>query len=95
MKEATMKAISFAPPDVFEPTPVHLDILRTVGDKQSCHIGQVVDDLRTVHSESSVRSGVRVLLSKRYLDGGKSSSEIILRLTSRGRLLIQPSQPTN
>ena len=47
--------------------------------------------LHPTHSESSVRSGVRVLLSKRYLDGGKSSSEVILRLTSRGRLLIQPT----
>ena len=39
-------------------------------------------------SESSVRSGVRVLLSKRYLDWGKSSAEILLLLTSRGRLLL-------
>jgi hypothetical protein len=91
MKEATMKSISFAPPEVFVPTPVHLDILKAVADKQSCHINQVVQALHNVHSESSVRSGVRVLLSKRYLDGGKSSSEIILRLTSRGRLMIQPA----
>lgn len=94
MKEVTMKAISFAPPEVFVPTPAHLDILRAVADKQSCHISQVVQTLYPAHSENSVRSGVRVLLSKRYLDGGKSSSEIILRLTSRGRLLIQPA-PTS
>ena len=91
MKEATMKAISFAPPEVFEPTPAHLDILRAVADKQSCHISQVVQALQPGHSENSIRSGVLVLLSKRYLDGGKSSSEIILRLTSRGRLMIQPA----
>ena len=92
MKEATMKAISFAPAEVFEPTPVHLDILRTVGDLRSCHISQVVSALESLHSESRVRSDIRVLLSKRYLDGGKASSEIILRLTSRGRLLIQPPE---
>jgi len=91
MKEATMKAISFAPPEVFEPTPAHLDILRAVANKQSCHISQVVQALQPGLSENSIRSGVRVLLSKRCLDGGKSSSEIILRLTSRGRLLIQPA----
>ena len=91
MKEVTMKAISFETPEVFVPTPVHLDILQAVADKQSCHISQVVQALYPGHSESSVRSGVRGLLSKRYLDGGKSSSEIILRLTSRGRLLIQPA----
>ncbi len=94
MKEVTMKAISFETPEVFVPTPTHLDILRAVADKQSCHINQVVQKLYPGHSESSVRSGVRVLLSKRYLDGGKSSSEIVLRLTSRGRLLILPS-PAN
>ena len=94
MKEATMKAISFETPELFVPTPVHLDILQAVADKQSCHISQVVQKLYPGHSESSVRSGVRVLLSKRYLDGGRSSSEIILRLTSRGRLLISPA-PTS
>jgi hypothetical protein len=29
------------------------------------------------------------LLSQRFLDGGKSSSEIVLRLTSKGRVLLQ------
>ena len=85
-----MEKISFAPPEVFVPTDVQIDILRAVADKQGCHIGDVVHTLHPAHSESSIRSGVRVLLSKRYLDGGKSSSEIVLRLTSRGRLLIQP-----
>jgi hypothetical protein len=91
MKETTMKAISFETPEIFVPTPVHLDILQAVADKQSCHISQVVQKLYPGHSENSVRSGVRILLSKRYLDGGKSSSEIVLRLTSRGRLLISPA----
>lgn len=88
-----MQPISFETPEVFAPTQVHLDILNAVAKEQSCRINQVVQLLNSGHSESSVRSGVRILLSKRYLDGGKSSSEIILRLTSRGRLLIQPSPP--
>jgi hypothetical protein len=90
MKETTMKAISFAPREIFTPTPAHLAILRAVADKQSCHIGQVVQALHPGFSESCIRSSVRILLSRGCLDGGKSSSEIILRLTSRGRLLIQP-----
>ena len=89
MKETTMKAISFAPHEIFKPTEAHLAILRAVADKQSCHIGQVVQTLHPDFSESCIRSSVRGLLSKGCLDGGKSSSEIILRLTSRGRLLIQ------
>lgn len=88
----TMEKISFAPSEVFEPTEVQIDILRAVADKQGCHIGDVVHALHPARSESSIRSGVRVLLSKRYLDGGKSSSEIVLRLTSRGRLLLQPAE---
>nr|WP_319375250.1 hypothetical protein [uncultured Methanoregula sp.] len=86
-----MEKITYETPEVFVPSSTHIDILKTVADKQGCHIGHVVHTLQSAHSESSVRSAVRVLLSKRYLDGGKSSSEIVLRLTSRGRLLIQPT----
>lgn len=87
-----MEKICYETPVVFMPTEVHLDILRAVADKQGCRIGDVVHSLNSAHSESSVRSGVRILLSKRCLDGGKSSSEIVLRLTSRGRLLLQPGE---
>jgi len=80
-----------AAPEVFVPTEIQLDILRAVADRQSCRIGDVVNGLYPTRSESSVRSGVRILLSKGCLDGGKSSSEIILRLTSRGRVLLQPA----
>jgi DNA invertase Pin-like site-specific DNA recombinase len=85
-----MEKICFEPPEVFVPTESQIDILRAVAERQGCRIAHVVDVLRSSRSESSVRSGIRVLLSKRYLDGGKSSSEIVLRLTSRGRLLLQP-----
>jgi hypothetical protein len=94
MKSISRESISFETPEVFVPTPTHLDILRAVADNQSYRISQIVQKLYPGHSESNVRSGVRVLLSKRYLDGGKSSSEIVIRLTSRGRLLILPP-PSN
>lgn len=86
-----MPEIIFETPQVFVPTPTQLDILRSVADHQSCHINQIVQNLYPGHSESCVRSGVRVLLSKRYLDGGKSTSETLLRLNSSGRILIQPA----
>lgn len=82
--------ISYQPPNVFVPTEIQLDILRTVADQKSCRIGDVVTGLSPARSESSVRSGVRILLSRGCLDGGKSCSEVILRLTSRGRVLLQP-----
>jgi hypothetical protein len=84
-----MESISFEAPQVFVPDPIHIHILQAVGDKQGCHITHVVEQLLPNHGESSIRSSVRILLSKRYLDGGKSSKEIILRLTSNGRLLLQ------
>jgi len=84
-----MDRIVFETPQVFVPTAAHLDILQAVADKQGCHISHVVHQLNPTHGENTVRSSIRVLLSKRYLDGGKSSSEIVLRLTSRGRILLQ------
>ena len=89
-----MEAISFEAPTVFVPEPIHIHILQAVGDKQGCHISHVVQQLLPSHGESSVRSSIRVLLSKRYLDGGKSSAEIVLRLTSSGRLLLQKASVT-
>jgi len=85
-----MEKINYAPPEVFMPTDIQLDILRAVADRKSCHIGDVVNLLYPDRSESSIRSGVHILLSKSCLDGGKASQEILLRLTSRGRLLLQP-----
>ncbi|OPX65372.1 MULTISPECIES: hypothetical protein [unclassified Methanoregula] len=85
----TMEKISFETPRPFEPTEIQLDILRTVSGRQGCHIGHVVQALQPSRSESSVRAGVHTLLSKHCLDGGRSTSGIILRLTSRGRLFIQ------
>lgn len=87
-----MEKIMFEVPQVFVPDPLHIHILQTVGDNQGCHMSHVVQQLQPLQSESSVRAGIRLLLSKRYLDGGKSSNEIILRLTSRGRVLLQKAE---
>jgi len=88
----TMEKIRFEPPEIFEPTATQIDILRVVADRQGCRIGDVVQTLHENRSESSVRSAVRILLAKGCLDGGKSSTEIVLRLTSRGRILLNPSE---
>lgn len=88
----TMEKISFETPEVFVPTETQLDILRTVAGRQGCHIGDVVHTLQPARGENMVRSGIRVLLSRGCLDGGKSSREIVLRLTSRGRILLQPAE---
>jgi hypothetical protein len=85
----TVEAISFEVQQIFVPDPIHIHILQAVSDRQSCHIGHVVQQLLPAHGESGVRSAIRVLLSKRCLDGGKSSNEIVLRLTSKGRVLLQ------
>lgn len=89
-----MEKISYETPQVFVPAPVHLHILQAVSEKQGCHIGHVVQQLLPQHGESGVRSAIRVLLANRSLDGGKSSSEIVLRLTSKGRILLQKAGAT-
>jgi DNA-binding transcriptional regulator PaaX len=83
-----MEKIVFEIPQAFVPDPIHVHILQAVADHQGCHITDVVRQLLAGHSENSVRSAVRLLLAKRYLDGGKSNREIILRLTSSGRILL-------
>ncbi|HVP96794.1 hypothetical protein [Methanoregula sp.] len=87
-----MEKISYETPEIFVPTEIQLDILRAVADRQGCHIRDIVNTLYPDRSESSIRSGVRILLSKHCLDEGKSSSEIVLRLTSRGRILLKPEE---
>jgi predicted transcriptional regulator len=84
-----MEDILFEIPKAFVPEPTHIQILQVVADNPSCHISHVVHQLLPDHSESSVRSGIRILLSKRHLDAGRSNNEIRLRLTSSGRLALQ------
>ena len=87
-----MDAIIFEAREIFEPDPIHIHILKAVGHKPGCHMGHVVQQLLPEHGENSIRSGIRVLLSRRYLDGGKSCSEILLRLTSNGRILLEKAE---
>ena len=75
----------------FVPDMTHIDILQVVAGKPSCTISHVVLELLPTHSESKVRTGVRQLLARRYLDFGKSTSGIELSLTSNGRVVLQRS----
>lgn len=79
----------FLDTQVFMPDKTQIRILQAVADKPSCHISHVVHQLLPDHSESSVRSGVHKLIAKRYLDAGKSNQEILLRITSGGRMALQ------
>ena len=71
--------------------PIQIRILQEVAGAPNCTISNVVARLIAGHSESSVRSGVHHLLAKRYLDGGKATSEIRLRITSNGRVALDRS----
>jgi hypothetical protein len=75
--------------EVFVPDIAHILILQEVADCPSCSITHVVEKLLPGHSESVVRSRVRQLLARRYLDWGKSPDGIRLRLTSQGRVALQ------
>ena len=84
-----MDAISFETPRTFVPDAIHIRILQAVSEKKGCTIGHVVQQLLPDNGESSTRSAVRTLLSNGSLDGGRSSAAITLRLTSKGRILLQ------
>ncbi|MDD1666476.1 MAG: hypothetical protein LUQ23_02955 [Methanomicrobiales archaeon] len=73
----------------FVPDITHIMILQEVADSPSCSITHVVERLLPSHSESVVRSRVRQLLARRYLDWGRSPLGIQLRLTSQGRVALQ------
>jgi hypothetical protein len=75
--------------EAFVPDTAHIMILQEVSDSPSCTITHVVEKLLPSQSESVVRSRVRQLLARRYLDWGKSPLGIQLRLTSRGRVALQ------
>ena len=75
--------------EAFVPDAAQMMILQKVADSPSCTITYVVLQLLPGTSESNVRSGVRQLLARRYLDWGKSPSRIQLRLTALGRVALQ------
>jgi hypothetical protein len=50
----------------------------------------VVNRLITYNSERVIRKDIHELLAKNYLDGGSpAANDILLRLTSKGRILLQ------
>ncbi len=84
-----MEAIVYQTPEIFTPDIVHIDILQTVAGRQGSPMRTIVQHLLPDHGERVIRSGIHTLLSKGYLDGGKPTGEIALRLTSRGRIILQ------
>lgn len=84
-----MEAIVYQTPEIFTANTVHIDILQAVAGMQGCSIRNVVQRLLPTYGERTIRSGIHSLLSRTYLDGGKPSGDITLRLTSRGRILLQ------
>ncbi|WML68042.1 MAG: hypothetical protein METHP_01614 [Methanoregula sp. SKADARSKE-2] len=84
-----MEAIFYETPRNFVPDITHVDILRTVAEKPGCSIRHVVSRLLHGHTERIIRNSIHELLLQCYLDGGKPTNELILRLTSKGRILLQ------
>ena len=85
----TMEAIVYENPRIFTPDALLLEILRAVYKKQGCPIRHVVSRLITDNGERMIRRKVHELLGENYLDGGSPANDIILRLTSKGRILLQ------
>jgi hypothetical protein len=69
------------------PDKAHFRIMGEVGANPNCTINHVVSRLLPGLSESTVRSGVRLLLAERYLDFDWKISPpgVHLMLTSKGR----------
>jgi hypothetical protein len=85
-----MKVLRVSAP-VFMPDATHIRILQTVADKPGCSITHVVQQLIADHGENAIRTRVHQLIDTRALDEGKSSSVIVLRITSKGRVFLQQS----
>jgi hypothetical protein len=75
----------------FVPDSTYIRILQVVSDEPSCRISNVVARLLSEHGEYDIRSRVRQLVIRRYLFEGRSSTEILLTITGKGRGLLQKS----
>ncbi|HXX56009.1 MAG TPA: hypothetical protein VEI81_07920 [Methanoregula sp.] len=84
-----MQAIVYETPKIFIPEPLHVDILQEVLQNQGCPPRSVVERLHAFHSERLVRSGIRNLLSERFLVEETPGGGMALRLTSKGRIFLQ------
>jgi hypothetical protein len=67
----------------------HIRILEAVSEKPGCKISHVVARLLSEYGENSVRSKVHQLVVHRYVNAGKSSQEILLTITGKGRISLQ------
>lgn len=85
-----MEPIVYQKTEIFVPDATQIRILQAVAGKMGCHINHVVHELQGETPESRVRSAVRQLLQKQYLNGGNTFDQAItLQLTSKGRVLLQ------
>ena len=84
-----MNTVIYKTPQVFIPDTLHIEILRAVAEKQGCPIRYVVNQLINRNSERLIRNYIHELLAKRYLDEGSPTNNLNLRLTSKGRILLQ------
>jgi len=77
-------------PDAFVPDKVHIKIMREVAVRPNCSVNHIVSQLFPGINESVIRSGVRNLLSAKYLDLDSTMSPpgIHLRLTPSGREVL-------
>jgi hypothetical protein len=88
-----MEPIVYEKTVLFVPDATQIRILQTVAGKTGCHINHVVHELQGEAPESRVRSAVRQLLQKQFLNGGNTFDQAItLQLTSKGRLSLQNAE---
>ncbi len=71
----------------------HIRILEEVSKKPGCKISHVVLHLLSEYGENSVRAKVHQLVIHRYVNAGKSSQEILLTITGKGRISLQGKVP--
>lgn len=84
-----MQAIAYETPKTFIPEVLHVDILQAVSRDHSCPPRRVVERLLPSYTERVIRSGIRNLLVQGYLAEDTPGGGIVLRLTSKGRILLQ------
>ena len=84
-----MEPIVYEKPQVFIPDSLHIKILLAVAQRQGCSIRHVINQHIAYNSERMIRNDINELLAKCYLDDGSPTHDRILRLTSKGRILLQ------
>lgn len=75
----------------FVPDNTSIRILQIVSAEPSRRISTIVTKLHPEYGENDIRSRVRQLIIRRYLDEGISNTEIILKITDEGSRLLQKS----